>query len=187
MTLLDLVALLVILVYAVLGWVSGTIRRVIGLAGAYIALLVASNMGQQGADILRQYSPTIGVPDARLYSWFFFLVLLLLAFEGAATAVHRQVQLAVVALNRAVGLLLGLVTAVVVLVACAYMLLGFANASTNQATGTQVNMRDQLQHSGVLLPLATSTGPVILPLLTATLPRDSASFFVATETKPSQQ
>ena len=187
MTLLDLVALLVILAYAVLGWFSGTVRRVIGLIAVFIALLVATNMGQQGAGILRQYSPTISVPDARLYSWLFFLVLLVLVFEAAATAVHTQIQLAVVALNRGVGLLLGLVTAVVLLVACAYMLVGFANASTNEATNTQSNLRDQLQHSAVILPLAKSTGGVILPLLTAALPRDSASYFVATESKPSQQ
>ncbi len=178
MTLIDLIALVLIVAYGVLGWFSGTVRRVIGLVGVYIAALIATNMGQFAGGILRQYSPTISVPDARLAGWLFFLALLVLAFEGAATAVHSQLQLAVVALNRGVGVLLGLVTSIVLLMAGAYMVTGYANAQTTEASSTQLSTRDQLQHSAVLLPVAKSLGIFALPFLTAALPRENEAYFI---------
>ena len=177
MTLIDVISLLVIVAYGVLGWFSGTIRRVLGLVSVYVALLLATNMGQYAGGIVRQYQPTISIPDARLMGWIFFAVLLVLILEGAATAVHAQLQLAVVAVNRGIGVVLGLLTSVVVLMAAAYMLIGYANAETNQPTGSQVTVRDQMQHSALLLPLAKSAGIYLLPVLTAALPRDSQAYF----------
>lgn len=178
MTPIDLVALLVVLAYAVIGWFSGTIRRVLGLLAVWVAMLAATNMGQPGAGILRQYNNTISIPDARLAGWLFFFVLLILIFEAAGTAVHAQLQLAAVAVNRGIGLLLGLVTAGVVLIGCTYMLIGFANAQTNQPTSFQVSVRDQMIHSGFLLPLARSAGPPVLLFLNGALPRDPKAYFI---------
>ncbi len=99
MTLLDLAALLLVLIYVALGWWTGTVRRVIGLVAVYIGLLVAFNMGAQGGGIVEQWQPGMSVADARFLSWTFFLALMLLVFEGAATAVHTQLQVAVLAFN----------------------------------------------------------------------------------------
>ncbi len=178
MTLIDLISLVLIVAYGVLGWYSGTIRRVIGLIGVYIAALVATNMGQFAGGILRQSNSTISIPDARMAGWLFFFVLLVLVFEGAATAIHTQLQLAVVALNRGVGVVLGLATSVVVLMAGAYMLAGYANAQTNEATAKQLSVRDQLKHSAVLLPVAKNVGVLALPFMSAALPREGEAYFV---------
>ena len=140
MTLLDLVAAIFLVAYLLLGWYTGTVRRMLGLIGVLIALWIATNMGQQAAGILEQSQPGMATPDARLYSWAFFFLLILLVLEGAATAVHEQLQIAVVAVNRGIGLLLGLVTFVVVIVAVVYMLAGFGQPGPSRETrrGTRV-------------------------------------------------
>jgi hypothetical protein len=66
----------------------------------------------------------------------------------------------------------------VTLMVAAYMLTGYANAQTNQATSTQLSTRDQLQHSAVLLPVAKSVGILALPFLTAALPRENEAYFI---------
>lgn len=177
MTIIDLLAILLAVVYMFLGWYTGTIRRVLGLIGVYLAILIATNMGQQGANIYLQYSPTTPIPDARLFGWLFFFVLLTVVFEGAATAVHAQIQLAVVALNNGVGVLVGLITAFVVVVGLFYMTAGYSKAATNTPSGLQITLRNQLANSHVVLPLVKAVGAPILPLLSASLPRDPQAFF----------
>ena len=177
MTVLDVIAIVFVLVYMFVGWYTGTIRRVLGLIGVYLAMLVATNMGQQGAGIYLQYSPTTPVPDARLFGWLFFFFLLTIVFEGAATAVHAQIQLAVVALNNGIGLVIGIITALVVVTGLFYMTAGYAKAATNTPSGLQITIRDELANSHLVLPLMKATASPILPLLSAALPRDSQAYF----------
>jgi len=183
LTLLDLAAVVIVVGYVALGWFTGTIRRVIGLVAVYLALLVATFMGQQGADVVTQSQPGMPIPDARLVAWMFFLLLMLLVFEGAATAVHTQLQLAVVALNRGVGVVLGLVTTVVLVTALVYMLAGFAKPSARQPDQLQITVRDAVVNSGIAYPLARATANYVLPFLNAALPRDSQAYFVLEGTR----
>lgn len=183
MTLLDLAGVLIFLLYFLLGWFSGTIRRVIGLAAVYLALLVATYMGQQGGSVIMQSQPGMPIPDARLVAWTFFLLLMLLVFEGAATAVHSQLQLAVVAVDRPVGVVLGLVTAAVLVTALVYMLAGFAKPSARQPDQLQITVRDAVLNSGIAYPLARGTANYVLPFLNAALPRDSQAYFVLEGTR----
>jgi uncharacterized membrane protein required for colicin V production len=177
LTLLDLAAVLLLIIYLALGWWTGTVRRVIGLVAVYIGLLVAFNMGVQGADILEQWQPGMSVADARFLSWTFFLALMLLVFEGAATAIHAQLQVAVLALNRGIGVLIGAVTWVVLVTALVYMLAGFGKPVTKQPDRLQINVRDAVANSALALPLAKAAGDFILPLLNAALPRDPQAYF----------
>jgi len=183
LTLLDLAAVVIVVAYAALGWITGTIRRVIGLVAVYVALLVATFMGQQGADVVMQSQPGMPVPDARLVAWCFFFVLMVLVFEGAATAVHSQLQLAVVAVNKGVGVVMGVVTAVVLITALVYMLAGFAKPSARQPDQFQITVRDAVVNSGIAFPLARATGGYVLPLLNAALPRDSQAYFTLEGTR----
>jgi uncharacterized membrane protein required for colicin V production len=177
MNLVDIIAIVFAVLYAFLGWYTGTIRRVLGLIAVYIAMWVATNMGQQGAGIYLQYSPNTPIPDARLYGWLFFFVLLTIVLEGAAMAIHRQIQFAVVALDHFMGLVVALVTAFVVILAVFYMTAGYSKAATNTPSGVQINLRDQLASSKVVLPLVKATGASVLPLLSAALPRDPQAYF----------
>lgn len=177
MNLIDLAAVVIALLYVGLGWYTGTIRRVIGVIAVYVAMWVATNMGQQGGGIYLQYSPTTPVPDARLIGWLFFFILITIVLEGAATAIHQQLQLAVVALDHAMAVVLSLITALVVVVGLFYMIGGYSKAATNTPSAMQINSRAALANSHWVFPLVKATGATILPLLSGALPRDSQAFF----------
>lgn len=177
MTLVDLVAVALIVAYVAWGWFTGTIRRVIGLAGVYVACGAGSYFAISGAGIIRQYSPTIQIPDARLYAWFGFFALIVVIFEGLATAIHAQIQVSAVALDHAVGGALGALTAIVVIVAGFYMMAGYARPTGANIDSGQISVRDSLANSTVVLPIVKNAGEPILPLLIAVLPRDSQLFF----------
>jgi uncharacterized membrane protein required for colicin V production len=175
--LVDLAVLVFVLLYLFFGFATGTIRRVLGLIAIYVAMWVATNMGQQGGNIYLQYSPSTAVPDARLIGWLFFFVLITLALEGAALAVDRQIQFAVVALNRFMGALIALVTAGVIVIGVFYMAAGYSKAATNTPSSVQINLRDQLANSKLVYPLVRAAGASVLPLLSGALPRDPQAYF----------
>ena len=177
MTLLDALAVLVVAAYAALGMLTGTVRRVIGLIGAYLALLIATNMGQQGGGVFQQYSPTTSVTDARLYGWLFFFFLLLLVFEGMAAAVGSRLQVAVLAFDRLIGTIVGLLTGGVVAVAVTYMLVGYSEAAGGQPTQLQSNLRPMVANSTVAIPFARSSDPLLRTFFYAALPRDAHAYF----------
>ena len=169
--------MLFLVVYLALGWYTGTVRRALGLIILLIALWVATNLSQQGAGIISQSQPGMAVPDTRLLSWSFFFLLILLVLEGAATAIHDQLQIAVVALNRGVGLILGLVTFVVLNTAVVYMLAGFGQPTARQPDALQTDVKNAVVNSGFSYPLAKSMANPVLPLLNSFLPRDPKAYF----------
>ncbi|HEX6350986.1 MAG TPA: CvpA family protein [Candidatus Dormibacteraeota bacterium] len=177
LTLLDLAAVLLLVAYVALGWYTGTVRRVLGLIVALIALWVATNMGQQGGSIVIQNQPGMSIPDARMISWLFFFLLILLVLEGATYAVRDQLQIAVVAVNRAGGLVAALATFVVINTAVVYMLAGFGQPTARQPDTLQLRVRDAVVNSGFAYPLAKSTANAVLPLLNSFLPRDPKAYF----------
>ena len=166
-----------LVIYLALGWYTGTVRRALGLIILLIALWTATNLGQQGAGIISQSQPGMAIPDTRLLSWGFFFLLILLVLEGAATAVHDQLQIAVVALNRGVGLILGVVTFVVLNTAVVYMLAGFGQPTARQPDTLQTDVRNAVVNSAFAYPLAKSTAATVLPLLNTFLPRDPKAYF----------
>lgn len=177
MTLVDLLAIAILAVYAILGWSTGTVRRVIGVVVVYAALIVGTNMGQPGGGILEQSNNTIPPQDARLYGWLFFFLLIVVALEAAATAVHGRLQLAVVAFDKSLGVLIGLVTGTVVIVSLVYMTAGFSRAAINQPSDLQSSLRDSLAASHLAVPVTRSISGVVMPLLSAGLPRDAQAYF----------
>ena len=177
MTLADLLGVAILLAYAILGWTTGTVRRVIGIVVVYVALIAGTNMGQPGGGILEQWDNTIPAQDARLYAWLFFFLLILLALEGAATAVHGRLQLAVVAFDKSLGVLIGLVTGTVVIVALVFMTAGFSRAAINQPSDLQTWTRDSLASSHFVVPLTKSISGTVVPLLAGGLPRDAQAYF----------
>ncbi len=179
MTLFDLAAVLIVLVYVVIGYYSGVIRRVIGLAGAFLGCLVGTYMGVSGGSIVQQYWPDTPIPDSRIYSWLFFFALIVLIIEGAALAVHDLLQVSVVLLNRFTGVLVGLVTAGVVVVALAYMLAGYAQPlGSGPVDSQQIKVRDAVANSKIGLSLAKLASPVLI-VMEGALPHDPATYFGA--------
>ena len=177
MTSVDLVGIAILVVYAALGWLTGTVRRVIGILVVYVALIAGTNMGQPGGEILEQWNNTIPPQDARLYGWLFFFLLIAVALEAAATAVHGRLQLAVVAFDKSLGVLIGLLTGVVLIVSLVFMTAGYSRAAINQPSDLQAWMRDSLASSHFVLPMTRSISGVVVPLLNAGLPRDAQAYF----------
>ncbi|HEX6548557.1 MAG TPA: CvpA family protein [Candidatus Dormibacteraeota bacterium] len=179
MTLLDLVGVVLILVYAIAGWFTGAVRRVLGVIVFYVAVVVATNMGQQGGDILLQYQPTTPPPDARLYAYGFFLLLILVVLEGMAIVLGNRLQVAVVAFNRPIGLAVGAVTGIALTVVVTYMVTGFAQPRGGKPDPLQLSLRDMVTYSAVAYPLSASPlGRGIVVLMVGALPRDPAGWYI---------
>ena len=179
MNLIDVIAIAILAAYAVLGFVTGAVRRVLGLVIVYVACLVATYMGPHGADVYRQYSPSTAIPDSRLLGWLFFLALMIVIFEGMATALHEHLQASVVALNEGVGVLLGIAAGLILVVVVTFMLAGYAQPSGGgQLSSTELSVKDQLNHSLVAVPLTKRIGAPIVVAFSAALPREASQFFV---------
>lgn len=179
MTLIDLVAIVLVVGYSAFGYATGAVRRVLGLVFVYFAVLVGTYMGPHGADILLQYSPSTPIPDARLYGWLAFTLAILIAAEGFATALHEQLQAAVVALNKAVGVLLGAITGLVGTVVLVFMLAGYAQpAGGGQLSSLELTVKDQLNRSTIAVRMTKATGAPIVVALSAALPREASQFFI---------
>src|SRR5260370_37962629 len=104
MTWVDAIPIVLILVYAVLGYLTGVMRRLIGLVSLSLACIAATNMGLQAGSLLQQ-SSTYGAADARLY-WFFgipFAVITLI--ECSAQLAHIQIRLPAGLLHPASGVI----------------------------------------------------------------------------------
>lgn len=179
MTAIDLLVTILVVGYALFGYGTGAVRRVLGLVFVYVAVLVGTNMGPHGADILRQYSPDTAIPDSRLYGWIFFTLLILVLAEGFATALHENLQAAVVALNKAVGVILGAATGLVLSVVLVFMLAGYAQpAGGGQLSSLELSVKDQLNLSRVAVPMTKALGAPIVVALSAALPREASQFFI---------
>jgi hypothetical protein len=176
--LVDVGAAAVGALYVGAGFYTGVVRRAIGLAIAYIALLVATNMGQQGGQMWQQYSTTTSPPDARAYGYLFFFLLIVAVLEGAAFVIRDVLQVTFVLLNRTTGILLGLVTAGMVVFGLHYMAVGYANPEGGSGISTtQARIRDALDQSKLAQPVSNRVKPFYFPLLDPVLPRDPAQFF----------
>jgi len=180
----DGLTVLVLLGYTGLGYLTGVVRRVLGLAIVYGACVVATYMGPQGGNIWQQAESSTTSQDARLYGWVFFFLLVVVIVEAMATAIHEQLQVSVVMLNKFTGALIGLITGAVAVIAVFFMLAGFAKGTGN-GTGLdnkQLGARDTLVHSSVGLALVKGIGPYVLPLMQAALPRDPGDYFASPAT-----
>ena len=178
MNVVDVAAAAVGALYVAFGFYSGVVRRAIGLGIAYIAFLVATNMGQQGGQMWLQYSTTTSAPDARAYGYLFFFLLIVAVLEGAAFVVRDVLRVTFVLLNRTTGILLGLVTAGMVVFGLHYMAVGYANPEGGSAISTtQARIRDALDQSRLAQPLSNRVKPFYFPVLDPVLPRDAGQYF----------
>jgi len=110
-TWIDIFPIVLVVAYGVGGFFSGLIRRFIGLVALFVAVWSASSMGIQAGGILQQTS-SFEVADSRIYGFFGIIVAVLLIVEVATQLAHSQIQIPAVVLNRTLGTLLGLLTAI---------------------------------------------------------------------------
>jgi uncharacterized membrane protein required for colicin V production len=177
MTWMDLGVVLLVVAYAAIGYYSGIIRRVLGVAVLYLAFWVATNMGAKGGDMIVQARPSLAVQDARILAFFGFVLLVVVVVESMATAYHDLLQVSVVALNRASGVLVGLLTGIAAATLAVYLLGAASNPPGGGPDVLQARIKDSVTNSALSRPLLKSAGPSVLFLFRPVVPYNPQVYF----------
>lgn len=177
MTWLDLLVIFIILLYGVGGFYAGVLRRLLGFVALYAGIYAATNMGLQAGGILQQ-SSNFETPDARIYGFFGILFAVLFIVEVGTQIAHNQIQIPALSLNRTLGVIAGLITALVLSVVVVYEL-GAASQPFGgaQLDRTQQHIRDAYQGSHVVAPIIRAIQKPIITLLQPALPSDPQIYF----------
>jgi uncharacterized membrane protein required for colicin V production len=176
-TWIDLVVFLIFVAYGVGGFFSGVLRRLIGFIVLYAAIFAATNMGLQAGAILQQ-SSNFDLPDARIYGFFGILVLVLVIVEVGTQIAHHQIQIPALSLNRTLGVIVGVITALVLSVVMVYEL-GAASKPFGDAqlTAKEQQIRDAYNGSHVVVPIVKAIQKPFITLLQPVLPSDPQIYF----------
>ncbi|HSS59835.1 MAG TPA: CvpA family protein [Candidatus Limnocylindrales bacterium] len=178
MTSVDVFPILLLILYGVGGFFTGLIRRFIGLAALFVAVWAATNMGLQAGGILQQTSSVSEVSDGRIYGFFGIIFFVLLLVEVATQIAHRQIQIQAVVLNRTLGAILGVLTAVLLSVVVVYELGAAANPiGGSHLDALQLSIRDSVHHSAYMTNLVNALGKPIISLFQPLLPSDPQVYF----------
>jgi len=174
---LDLLPILLVVVYTALGLFTGVLRRIIGLIALYLAFVGATNMGLPGGGILQQ-SSNLETPDARIYGFFGIVIAVILIVEGAAQLASSQIQVGALVFNRALGVVLGITTAVVLSVLVTFELEAAGNPfGGGTLDSQQLQIRDAVKGSHIAVPLVSAIGRPIVTIFQLALPTDPQIYF----------
>ena len=177
MTWIDWFPIVLVVAYGLGGFFSGLIRRFLGLVALFVAVWAATNMGLQAGGILQQTS-NFETPDARIYGFFGIITALLLIVELATQIAHKQIQVPAVVLNRTLGTILGVLTAVLLSVVVVYELGAAANPIGGaQLDPVQQGLRDAVHQSAYMVNLVNAVGRPIIALFQPLLPGDPQIYF----------
>jgi len=177
MNALDVLPIALVIVYGALGLVTGALRRLVGLVALYLAFVGATNMGLQAGGLLQQ-SSSVETADSRIYGFFGIVIAVIVIIEGAAQLVGSQIQGGAIVFNRALGVVIGVVTAIVLSVLLTYELEAAGNPFGGGALDSQqLQIRDQVQGSRIAVPLVSAIGKPILTIFQLALPADPQIYF----------
>ena len=177
MNLLDLLPIALVIVYVALGFFSGVVRRLIGIIGVYVSFLAATNMGLQAGNLLQQ-SASLEIPDARIFGFFGILFVVIIVVEGAAQLGQGAIKIEAIVLNRVLGVLVGLISAVLLSVVVTYELEAAGNPFGGGALDLrQQQIRDAVRGSQLAVPMVKSIGKPIITIFQPVLPTDPQIYF----------
>jgi uncharacterized membrane protein required for colicin V production len=177
MTWLDVLPIVLIIGYGLLGYFTGVLRRGIGLVALYVGFLAATGMGLQAANILQQ-ATSLETPDARIYGFFGIFVAVLILIEGAAQLANAQIQIAAIVWNRLSGVLIGVLTAVLLSVILIYELQAAGNPSGGGTPDDlQAQVHDTVKASRLAVPIVNSISKPIVAIFQPVLPSDPHQYF----------
>ncbi|HEY1420426.1 MAG TPA: CvpA family protein [Candidatus Dormibacteraeota bacterium] len=177
MTWIDLVPIIAIAGYGAGGFFTGVIRRLIGLIALYAACWAATNMGQQASGILQQ-SSNFETADARIYGFFGIFLAVLVIVEVATQLAHSQIQIPALVLNRTLGVIAGVVTAILLAVVVITELIAAASPiGSPQLDQTQAHLRDSVNGSAFAVTIVRKLGKPIVGLFGPVLPTDPQIYF----------
>jgi len=183
-TWIDIFPIVLVIAYGAGGFFTGLIRRFIGLVALFIAVWAATNMGLQAGGILQQTS-SFEIADGRIYGFFGIIFAVLLIVEVATQLAHSQIQIPAVVLNRTLGTILGVFSAILI----SYVVVYELGAAGNPIGGAQLdplqqNIRDSVHHSLFMVNLVNATDRPIIALFQPLLPGDPQQFFSSNPVNP---
>lgn len=177
MTWVDVIPLVLIVIYAALGYFTGVLRRIIGLVALYVGCIAATGMGLQAGNLIQQ-GAAVETPDARIYGFFGLLLVVLVAIDGAAQLAHRQIQIEAIVWNRLSGVIVGVITALLLSVVVVYELQAAGSPSgSGELGGAQSQIRSAVKGSHFAVPLVNSVGRPIIAVFQPALPFDPHQYF----------
>ena len=177
MTWVDVLPIALLVIYGVLGYFTGVLRRIIGLIALYIACIAATGMGLQAGSLIQQAS-TIETPDARIYGFFGLMLVVLVAIDGAAQLAHRQIQIEAIVWNRLSGVIIGIITAILLSVVVTYELEAAGSPSgSGQLACTQAQIHNAVRDSKFMVPIVKAVGSPIVAVFQPALPFDPHQYF----------
>lgn len=177
MTWIDVIPIVLVLVYALLGYFTGVLRRIIGLIGLYVACIAATGMGLQAGGLLQQATP-LETPDARIYGFFGLLLIVIVAIDGAAQLLHRQIQIEAIVWNQLSGVIVGVITALLLSIVVVYELQAAGSPSGSGALGgTQAQIHNAVLKSKFAVPIEKAIGSPIIAVFQPALPFDPHQYF----------
>jgi hypothetical protein len=177
LTWIDVFPVVLLILYGVGGYFAGLVRRFIGLAALFVACWAATNMGLQAGGILQQ-SSNFETADARIYGFFGILLAMLIVVEVATQIAHRQIQIPAVVLNRTLGTILGVLTAILLSVIVIYELEAASNPlGGGQLTGVELGLRTAIHDSLFMVRIADAINKPIIDIFSPVLPGDPQVYF----------
>ncbi len=177
MTWIDVLPIVLIIAYAILGYFTGVVRRIIGLLSLWVAGIAATGMGLQAGSLIQQAFGT-ETPDARIYGFFGLLLVVIIAIDGAAQLAHRQVQIEAIVWNRLSGVIVGIITALLLSIIAVYELEAAGNPSGGGTlAGTQSQIHDTVASSHIVVPVVNAIDRPIIAIFQPVLPADPHQYF----------
>jgi len=140
----DVAIVALVVVYGLLGWYTGVIRRVIGFAGVYFAFFAATQAAPTAANVVLQALPSWTISNALILGYFAVVVIVILIVEVFASFWHRSLQIAAIAVDRGTGLVVGLLTALFGGTVAIHLLLGASLPTQGTPTGAQIQIHDAI-------------------------------------------
>jgi uncharacterized membrane protein YecN with MAPEG domain len=177
-TFLDIVPIALVVIYGALGFLSGAVRRLIGLVALYLAFWAATNMGLQAGGILQQAGITSEVSDGRIYGFFGIVIVVLVIVEVATQLAHGQIQIPALVLNRTIGVVAGLLTAILLSVLVVNELEAAGNPfGGGQLDQLQQHIRDSVNSSRYAVNVSDKIKAPILDIFHPVVPGDPQIYF----------
>lgn len=177
MTWFDVYVVVVLIIYAFLGYQTGLVRRVIGFVGLYLGFFAATYVGHAGVPLLKQGNGLLETADARIYLFFGTLVVVVFLIEFIATLYHQELQVSLVALNHLSGLVAGILTGLIAVVLIWGVLDAAANPLGGSLTTAQVHIKEQVDNSYLGPRLWHSLGGAFSTAFRPAIPHDLPTYF----------
>lgn len=178
----DALILVVILGYAVFGYFTGLVRRVIGFLAVYLGYFIATSIDPTAANVTLQ-AMAWTVSDALIAGYFLVLVVVVVVVEILTAFYHRQVQIAAVVLDKLTGLIVGGLTGALGAAVALTLLAGAAQPTEGAPDGAQIQIGDAIRHSPLAQLVISSLGKTSTVIFAPAIPGQPGAYFSGQEAR----